>query len=251
MQAHFNMCKPYIGVTGFMSAGEVRSVLRNDLPLGRDLMVGVLSSYKMLTGRGAKFPGRYPEPEKIRDIFVSHPRAVNLIHYATDDRPTLPHQLERLIKLGGPHLHGFQLNMAWPEPNHLEYVASHVQRIVLQLGARAIEVGGSPREVSERLKAYHGLITDVLLDPSGGRGELIDLKYALNYLQCICPDHPHLGIGIAGGLSPETLVHIVPLMKEFPNLSTDVEGRVRETATDTLVIPRVLEHLAMHQRLFF
>ena len=152
------MSEPYIGVTGFMSALEVEAVL-SAVPTDKKylLMVGVLASNKTLAGGPGKWPGRYPSAEKIRDIFVIAPKTLNLIHYATYDRVNLSAQLEELAAVGGPFLNGFQLNVCWPNPFDLEVIARRNLRIVLQIGAKALEQSSSSAGFREILGAYDGL----------------------------------------------------------------------------------------------
>lgn len=244
-----HLYKPYLGITGFMHQSDVSHILAH-APAAHDIMIGVLSSRNVWLGKTPKFPGRYPELADIKSIFISHPRAVNLIHYATNDQETLEQQLLRFIELGGEHLHGFQLNMAWPNPRHLEKIAARVRRIVLQLGSRAIREGGLPHDLSDHLSSYTGLITDVLFDTSGGHGEPFNPHHARNYLEQISHDHPKLGIGVAGGLSAETLPIITPLLAQFPRLNIDAEGRLRDMPADTLNIERCMSYLEKAKDLY-
>src|SRR5437868_5866280 len=112
---------PYVGVTGFMSRPEVVEALAM-VPRGsvRRLMVGVLMSSKTLVGQINKWPGRYPKKDAIVDIFIDDPRALNLIHYNTDNPEALFTQLAEITKLAGPNLDGFQLNIAWPPISQIE-----------------------------------------------------------------------------------------------------------------------------------
>ncbi len=220
---------PYIGVTGFRTRREVQTVLEV-VPHGakRRLMVGVLASSKTLQGGQGKYPGRTPRVEEIADIFNDDPRALNLIHYNTGDRQGLPEQLARLIELGGPNLHGFQLNIAWPDPTQLERLRSHT--VVQQVGHRAFEeVGNDPRQLAEKLDAYRGLITHVLVDPSGGTGQEYHLPTTQACVLAIMDRHGDwLKIGIAGGLSAVGLYErITPVIGLYDHLSIDAEGRLR------------------------
>lgn len=242
--------RPYIGVTGYTDSADVFATLAIPLSSDRQIMIGVLSSRRKIAEGTASFPNRYPEPAHIKNIFVNHPRALNLIHYNTNDQPTLPAQLEQLIALGGPHLHGFQLNMAWPEPELIAAAAEKVERIVLQIGGYALKRANSPQKVIERLKSYQGIITDVLFDLSGGHGQPLDPVVAEQYLSAITEEFPNLGIGAAGGLSSTTLHLVDPLLKKFRKLSIDVEGRVRDnTPDDKMVMDAVTNYIRAADKL--
>ena len=140
----------YIGVTGFMTPQEVRAALRcfSGSPACK-FMVGVLVSSKTLAGKRNKWPGRYPATERIVEIFQPHAAAVNLIHYNTDEPNTLSGQLLRLMDLAGSHLHGFQLNIAWPSIGEIETfheATGFKQRIVLRsVGERWKKLKTHPR----------------------------------------------------------------------------------------------------------
>ena len=231
---------PYVGVTGFMHRHDVCAAIEvlnrlcvRDVRNQRRLMVGVLASSKTIAGIPNKWPKRYPMPEKIASLFLPDRRTVNLIHYATDDQGTLKDQLLKLVKLGGQYFDGFQLNMAWPEPRSIQ-LTNHL-RMVLQLGNRALtECGDDPKTVAKRLKEYNhvdqqtSVITDVLIDGSCGHGTPLDAEKTEAYIAAITESCPNLGIGVAGGLSAETLGSIKPLLKKYPRLSFDAEGMLRD-----------------------
>lgn len=243
---------PYIGITGFMARDEVESILEV-VPSGRrhKLMVGVLASSKTISGLGNKWPGRYPPMPVISRIFIDDPRTVNLIHYATDDMKTLPDQTAQLVRCVGPHHQGYQLNMKWPEPGIVSDAVHLGHRIVLQIGSRALEeVGHDPKDLSEVLDAYNGLISDILIDPSGGNGKPFDPVLASELLLAIQKRHPQLGLGVAGGLSAQNLRLVEPLVRLFPNLSIDAEGKLRNPSDDSLNVVAARQYVSKAFELF-
>lgn len=243
---------PYIGITGFMSVLEVARVL-DEVPPNTDrrLMVGVLASSKTLAGGTDKYPGRYPPRQFINPVFMDDPRALNLIHYATDDKSTLSTQLGLLLDIGGELLQGFQLNVAWPDPKQLESTRKRGAAFVLQVGGRALElVDRDPAKLSARVAEYVGLIDHVLLDPSGGRGQPFDPDAARIFLTELAGRFPNLGLGVAGGLSAQMLHLVEPLVRQFPELNIDAEGRLREASDDHLSLDLAREYVAAAFRLF-
>lgn len=228
---------PYIGVTGFTQEAEVaRALVAVPRTPNRRLMVGVLASAKSLRGMPLKpeWQDRYPEETAIRGIFPDDSRTLNLVHYAPGEeyRASFLHDLDRLIEVAGPRLHGFQLNMAWPRETELGVYREdrgylrHV--IVLQLGRAAVDLlDGWPTSVGRRLRQYGALIDGVLLDASGGRGEPLNLQSARAFVSEIVSGCPALGVGIAGGLDAAGVDRIQALLEEFPQLSIDAEGRLR------------------------
>lgn len=240
------MRKPYIGITGFMFLNDALHVL-NAVPANanRLVMIGVLASLKTMRGIQNKWPNRYPTMDKIAGIFPDHSSALNLIHYNTKEKETLGDQLIAMTKFGGRNLHGFQLNIAWPSLDVLaEYKKAHpAKQIVLQIGEHAFEmVNHSPEQLAARVAEYDEVVEYVLLDPSGGYGKPFDPERARDHLLALKAKNLGLGLGVAGGLSPATLNLVEPLVREFPDLSIDAEGRLR-TPEDHLDLAVSSEYL--------
>jgi len=228
--------KPYIGVTGFMTPGEVGEVL-DALPTyyTHQVMVGVLASDKTLDGLDNKHPRRFPRIERVKDLFPDDERALNLVHFNTHRPERLTDDLIDLTqRYGGPNMHGFQLNVAWPDPKQLLTYKKICQpkRLVLQLGGAAVaEVEGSARKLANRVAQYAYIATDVLLDPSGGVGREFDIARAIEYLRAM--RDLGLGLGVAGGLSASNLIRLIePIAAEFPDISIDAEGKLRDGNDD-------------------
>jgi hypothetical protein len=186
-------------------------------------------SSKSLRGEAAKWPGRYPELWKVKDIFIQDECVLNLIHFASKDRgAALLDQLRRLVDIGGEKLDGFQLNTAWPDENVMEAFKNAYPDIqmVLQLGAGAL-LEHTPESAAKRVRRYEGLAEYALVDPSGGNGLTFDVEWArsmLRALQSACSD---MKLVIAGGFGPQSLDHLVPIAGEFPGISIDAEGKLR------------------------
>lgn len=249
----------YIGVTGFtkrIQVLEALSVYPDYYGRRYQLMVGVLASWRSLRSLPLKprWQQRTPPNSKLGQIFLADPRIENLIHYSAspEHADDLFEDLIALHNLAGPHINGFQLNIAWPSPKAL---GSYLQRystetkFVLQLGAHALRrAHDSPEAVAIWLRDYDGLIDAVLIDPSGGRGLPFDPHIALQYLVAISLRNPDLDLGLAGGLGPDSLNHLKPILKHFDDLSIDAEGRLRDENND-LDLSRVKQYLIGAQQL--
>jgi len=241
------MKKAYIGVTGFMLAEEVHQAL-SVLPENSDrlLMVGVLASSKTLVGEKNKFPNRYPEVDVIAKIFPKSDKVLNLIHYNTKDMETLAEQMIKMTNIAGENFNGLQLNIKLPNPkvleNHKKLFPNQI--FVLPISSGTFEaVGHSAEKLSEKVSEYDGLVDYILLDPSGGYGIPFDPIKAKEYLTVLQEKNSSIMLGAAGGLSPETLNLIEPLVPDFPQLCIDAEGRLREKETDQLIISRTKEYI--------
>jgi len=246
---------PYIGITGFSKPEEVFSALEV-FPKGisRKLMVGVLASYRSLRGIPMKprWAKRMPDPTTISRLFLNDERVVNLIHLSTEEETVLEDML-KIHSLAGQNFHGFQLNIAWPQINQLISYRAAVgrgYRIVLQIGQKAMEaVGGTIQDTANKLSHYVGVIDDILFDPSGGQGKPFDTRQAYKFLSVITDKGWNIGLGVAGGLGPDSLNLVEPLIAKFPNLSIDAEGRLRNNQND-LDLKAMSDYLAKALQLF-
>lgn len=224
---------PYVGITGFTKKSEVETALESlpKTPGKRKLMVGVLASSRTL--KTNSLPNRYPKRKELGKIFLPHPRVLNLIHFSTTEPESLYDQLMEVRELAGPHCHGFQLNVAWPNPDVLEKLAFQSGQetvVVLQTGRRAMEmVDNSPAKLALKVATEYAIgARYILLDASGGKGESLNAEKLGDYLYALAKKETSLGLGIAGGLSPSTLYTVAPLIRAFANLSIDAEGRLRD-----------------------
>lgn len=254
----------YIGITGFMNRFQVDALLHNFVPgRYRKLMIGVLASSKTLRGGRNKWPGRYPAVTDIPWIFSDHQDALNLIHFATDNPDMFDSELSMLSNLAGPYLHGFQLNIVWPNPlliqqalNHIFRIRKREFRIVLQINKKTMdEIENEPGKLVSRLEEYTDIVTDILLDSSAGLGKDLDPQQMRDLVTAVLECHPNLGIGIAGGLCAETVSRIGPCFCADSHLSIDAEGRLRtEFPEDSLNYKKAAAYLMkavqLHRMLF-
>ncbi|MGH7240221.1 MAG: hypothetical protein ACREHG_09210 [Candidatus Saccharimonadales bacterium] len=222
----------YIGVTGIMHRYEAESLL-GIMPDNncRKLMLGVLVSDKTLHLGRNNHPNSHPQTANIADIFPDDPRALNFIHYYAENDRTLADDLFRLAGLGGGHLHGFQLNMPWPNARAIEQYRAWFpeHHIVLQIRTDAMRIAiRSPQEIAARIVPYQHLVNTVLLDASGGYGKSLSVESAYPILAALLIKFPHIGRAVAGGLCAKTLPDIRPLVRDHPDLSFDAQGRLRK-----------------------
>ena len=67
----------------------------------------------------------------------------------------------------------------------------------------------------------------MLLDKSMGRGLGMDAVGLIPFAQAIRGRFPDLGLVAGGGLGPDSIGLVKPLVKEFPDLSIDAQGKLR------------------------
>jgi hypothetical protein len=230
---------PYIGITDFTNFEQVTKMLevfRRHKQSGsqRVLHVGVMMSYRTLNGIETKWSKAFPPKEKISSIFGLTDDASDLyycLHYADYSNDTRFTDLARGIEFAGPWVNAIQLDMPWPDPGMVVsgVRASREQvEVILQVGKKAIEeANNDPAEVVMRLEDYEGIIHRVLLDKSMGRGIGMDAQGLISFAHAIKNRFPNLGLVVAGGLGPDSLNLVEPLVREFPGLSIDAQGKLR------------------------
>ena len=86
------------------------------------------------------------------------------------------------------------------------------------------------------------MVRYILVDPSGGYGKLFATDQAREYLSALSDLALPIGLVLAGGLGDQTIELIRPLVKDFPDLSIDAEGRLRDHQ-DNLSLPVVQDYL--------
>lgn len=227
---------PYIGITDFTQFYQVEETRylfdnwhdRRCPP--RRLHVGVMMSRKTLLGIPTRWSNALPPKETIASIFRS-PDTMNCLHYADYDMVDLSANLKKAIEWGGGGINAIQLDMAWPDLTAIEEAVLRSGKeleVILQVGSRAIEaVGSDPEKVARKVERYAHFVDFVLLDKSSGKGVPMDAEALAPFVRTLKQACPNLGIAVAGGLGPDTLKLVRPLVVEFPDLSIDAQGKLR------------------------
>ncbi len=228
------MSRRYVGISGLGNRGDVERLLTT-LPqqLTYRFMVGVLASQQTLRGQLEEHERLlHPRREDIASIFTRDPRCLNLVHYRTDDETeSLGAQLARAVEYGGPHCHGVQLNIPWPDIWQLRQFRNWLPEctVVLQVGLRALERIDGVSSVAEMLLEYTGLVDHVLLDLADGTGTPLNPFELIPIIRDILASESAIGIGISGELSSKNLdLLVAPLLREYWPLSICAELRRRD-----------------------
>lgn len=251
---------PYIGITDFMTFAQVKAMLEvfrqySNRTSYHVLHVGVMTSYKVLYGKPTKWKDAFPKKEDWMGIFSSKD-VFNCLHYADyEGQPNLLHTLEYLIKLSGENLHAIQLDMIWPSANDVEVAFARNPHLdlILQIGKNAIEeVGETPSGVVRRLRRYEDAVSRVLLDKSMGRGIGMDAHGLIPYIEEIKSAFPHIIVGVAGGLGPNTIELVRPIVDVYPDISIDAQGQLRpsKSALDPVDWDMAAEYLQKALEMF-
>lgn len=227
---------PYVGITDFMEYGQVERMLKvfnRHVQQGskRQLHVGVMMSYKTLHDIPNRWDDAFPKKEDIWRIFSSLD-TMNCLHYADYRQdPFIINDLCKAIYWGGVGMTTLQLDMIWPQPDQ---VAEAVQRsgkqldVILQIGENAFDqVENDPEQLGARLGEYFDLINYVLLDKSMGNGRTMSAEFLGPFISYIKKYFPKLGIGVAGGLGPDRMEPVKPLLEMYQDLSIDAQSWLR------------------------
>lgn len=231
---------PYIGITDFTDFEQVKEMLRvfeSHKPRGskRRLHVGVMMSHKTLNGVPSQWQTVFPSKETIAQIFSSA-ETYNCLHYADyDDNPGLEKNIFKAIYFGGQNMRAIQLDMIWPNPDEIRDGVStsctNVE-VILQINKQAFEdVNNNPEQLTNRLRKYEGVVQRVLLDKSMGRGKKMNAEELIPFATALRKKFPALAIGAAGGLGPETVHLVRPLLKVVPDISIDAQGQLRPSGS--------------------
>ncbi len=232
--------KPYTGITDFTDYEQVRKMLKvfnehRSKGSRRLFHIGVMMSRKTLCGLPTKFSDVFPKNDEIALILQSD-KTYNCLHYAdSDSDPLLYYNLQDAIKFGGIRMDALQLDLAWPNPGDVANALHSSRRnpeVILQIGRKAFEqIDNNPQTLVDRLFEYKTFIHRVLLDMSMGEGLGMDAEKLLPFARAITQAYPGIEIVFAGGLGPKTMYLVEPLLKEFPNLSIDAQGKLRPSGS--------------------
>ncbi len=232
----------YIGITDFDTPEQAQKMLDIFTKLiqgkqSRKLMIGIMSSYKTLNSIDTKWAKAWPSNERIGDFFKPHPLALNTLHYADFGRATTSKDLVKAVQFADTQggLDALQLDMPWPDPVMLSEAVRNFAPlknrqipIILQVGSVAIkQCGGNMADVVKVLSPYENIVSHILLDLSGGKGIAMDTNVIRMQIRAIKDQYGDtFSIAGAGGLGPDTMSLIHPLLGEFPDLSIDAQGKL-------------------------
>ena len=234
------VAKQYVSITDFFTVDQARQ-MRELIPRDSGLVlgVGVMMSWKTMNDIPTKWVNSFPPVYKIPSIFEPDPRVFNVLHYASDVEPeALFHQLAKATELARPYMEGLQLDIEWPSVGALRrYKKSYPGiKIILQVGPQALEtVKHDAKEIARRVaEEYLPYVDYVLLDGSGGRGIPMETGPLLEKIAAIKQRTPLMPIAVAGGLGPNTLHLVEPILRVYPSVSIDAQGRLRREKMDPI-----------------
>ena len=238
--------KFYIGVTDVSShAQAIRFLdffasLSQDKKDPRKLMVGVMMGHGTLhQNPQSRYVDIWPKREDVADIFPSHPYAYNTLHYADFRNITKASDLRLAVAYANQKdtLHALQLDMPWPDTELIRetkrfFLETYGRDLecVLQISAKALnDMETDMSNVVLKVDTYHDLLNHILFDCSGGRGIPVEHEIAMDFLMSVESSGCRPAPALAGGFGPGTVKTIAPMVKHFPHISIDAQGRLRKS----------------------
>lgn len=242
---------PYVGISGVvnpeqqetLAAAFEASGLRT---YGRQLMLGVKAVHKtQWLDIGNKYGREWfpvgPEEfgsalDRKRDTFN-----VAQMFYEPDmtHDPAYREAFLRRIADRAEWLDGVQFDMLpWHDEERtldvLAIVKSIGKKVLLQCHGDTMNALG-PNGTIQRLAPYAPSIDYLLFDSSHGKGVEMNPDALLPFVDAAYESSgfEHVGVGIAGGLSAQTVENLLPAVaREFPGISIDTEGKVHPVQSD-------------------
>lgn len=234
---------PFISITDFTTPQQVEMML-NVLPddFTHMLGIGVMMSYKTLRGIPSKWNNAFPKNKDVERIFMDLPKVFNVLHYADYNDDSSSEDFVAAIYQGGRWIDAVQYDMIWPSVEDIRSarhdqgisVQHYLAKVIIQVGTNALEeVNNNPKRVVDRLIAYREAkcLDYVLLDKSMGQGKPMDPHTLLPYIYEIKKQFSDVGVIVAGGLGPNTINLVEPIIKEFPDISIDAQSKLRPSGS--------------------
>lgn len=185
------------------------------------LMVGALAFSPRLSGtlREPIWSRRCP-PEGARGTLFSGLQGdLCCVHYLGDGQRLEEEMCTVVDEFTG--CNAIQLNMPTPDWAQVQGFRNKCPRFVV--GWR---IGSADEDFDN---VVEGLlhVDYVLIDRSEGRGIPIDLGRATKAIQVLVGLRPDLRVAVAGGLDANGVRLMLPLLRRWPSISWDAEGRLR------------------------
>lgn len=235
----FTTCQPFIGITDFKSADEQQSMsiffhkYIKEKQIPHVFHIGVMAQPLHTYTEDHSWEFLFPHPETIASIFTD-PYCMNCIHFVDHSTPS-PNEtfttIKELLDTSGPLVNALQLNMVWPDILAVQDAVDATLSkkrfrpiTLLEINQKAIEnAGNTCQGVLERLEPYRNNISHVVINKNGIHEKQFDAHEHIHLVDEIARRFPSIGIVLHGGIGPETVNHILPLIKKYPHLSINAQ----------------------------
>jgi len=231
--------KPYVGITGFKTREDVLEVedIANELGFenfSHSLMFGYLVSDKRIRDRDSE--GKQSSSlNDLPTIVRLTPRfGFPVLHYFTRGNE-YAEEIQELFNFGRLYENGIcrsvQLNNmdVLPTVEDVDRIIQSLPKleVILQLPRKFLEEL-TPEQATRRVKEYEGLISYVLVDPSGGLGLDFNLEKCIDVMSAV-DEALNIMVGVAGGFSGDNVrERIRDIQSRFSKpFCIDAQGKLR------------------------
>ena len=241
---------PYIGIVGlkdpeeaFKVAGMVHVVLgAKDITkkFTHHVQIGVQVTDKTLRGKvteSRRNPKVADIPEMFRTALSFRDDFFTVVHYTPKNYESILDSVRKIMSLDNMYkngwCHGLQLNGCFGKMNRgtLSRVKGAYPdlKVILQIPGEAL-TSMKAVKIARKLKEFNDLADYALIDPSGGRGQEMDVESGLKVAKAIL-GQTGIDVAFAGGLKGSNVFDIVTRLREglgHTNFSIDAEGGLRD-----------------------
>ncbi len=228
--------KPYVGICDVANTSESQWILEEyqkvrAVTCERLLKIGVVTSLNIIRGTPRQKGWEVPllDRDQLGNVFIHSPELLNMIHFPDFAGESTVEDWLTAVTLCGPHVNAIQFDMTWPDPLAIDRFRAHMPgiQVALQVGTTAFgAIGENPQELFKKLREYGHGIDYVLLDKSMGKGLPLDALFLRPFVLEIVSHLHYLGVGVAGGIGPDTLDILELLSRYLPVLSTDSQAKL-------------------------
>ncbi|NOS67746.1 MAG: hypothetical protein HOO67_05285 [Candidatus Peribacteraceae bacterium] len=227
--------RPYIGVTGFTTAGQIRSAMdayRSTGITSHVLMCGMLADKTMLQGITPPSPRHVTNINTLISLITAATDAFPVIHYVMFDcedsfakdlmsilQPLADRDLPLAVQLNGT-----------PTVEEVTLLRSKFPDLTLLYQVRPELLACGSGAVAQELRRHEsGTLSYALIDPSCGTGKDFDIPEVMRTYKALRQKVPDIGIGFAGGLDGANAKVRVQEIQEAigsDDFSVDAEGKL-------------------------
>lgn len=226
---------PFIGVAGLGSREQHHTLLRHAESIltgtGRFIMTSVLACEQtQLHDEPNEFgEAWYPVGDAISRVADGRSEQVRVFVHM--DRALLEAP-EKLLRRTAHYIAGVQINLLpWDDTATLtalrRFRKMHPELLIILQAHREVLASFTPEQVADKLR--HMPADYLLLDASQGNGTALNTEQLRSYITAIYHKQLPVRVVVAGGLEAATIPELLlPLLRDYPDLSCDAEGRLRQ-----------------------
>lgn len=240
------MNRPYIGIVGIknIEEGLITARIINAVLADRNILhqpqIGVQVTDRTLRGEITE-SRRNPKVAEIPDIFSAilgvRKYIFNVVHYTAKDPAFIYDSVCKIFQLGDMYekniCRGLQLNGNFGKvtPEIIFRIKAEYPelKIILQIPGEALRAMSVDQVVGELVK-FNDLVDYTLIDPSGGRGQEMNVQSGIQLAERIM-ENTSVGAALAGGLNFSNVERIVMELRQglgTADFSIDAEGGLRD-----------------------